>query len=248
MTRWAMVIDLDKCVACQGCSIACRQENNTPAVSPEEAANGAHLSLERRLSLSHQREEAHGEYPNVTTRYMTRPCMHCDNAPCAKVCPVQATYRDEEGLMRQDYERCIGCRFCTVACPYGVRHFNWEEPPWRPEMALAHQSGHRIGRWQSGRAGRAPQGRGGEVHLLYPPAGQGTPKRRKRKNVSSAPRTTCRPAYRPVRPEPASSAIWTIPTAVSAFRPRVHVPSNCWKRSAHIPKSSICGRDNLVLT
>ena len=79
--------------------------------------------------------EAVGEYPNVTVRYLTRPCMHCDNPPCVKVCPVQATYIDEEGLVRQDYNRCIGCRFCTVACPYGVRYFNWEEPPWSPELA-----------------------------------------------------------------------------------------------------------------
>ena len=79
--------------------------------------------------------EASGEYPNVTTRYTTRPCMHCENPPCIKVCPVQATYRDEEGLVRQDYNRCIGCRFCTVACPYGVRYFNWEKPNWSPELA-----------------------------------------------------------------------------------------------------------------
>ena len=52
-----------------------------------------------------------------------------------KVCPLQATFRDNEGLVRQNYQRCIGCRFCTVACPYGVRYFNWEAPKWSPEMA-----------------------------------------------------------------------------------------------------------------
>ena len=135
MTRWAMVIDLDKCVACQGCSIACRQENNTPAVSPEQAMNGRTIRWNDVFPNPINDKEANGEFPNVTTRYMTRPCMHCDNAPCAKVCPVQATYRDAEGIMRQDYNRCIGCRFCTVACPYGVRQFNWEGPPWSPELA-----------------------------------------------------------------------------------------------------------------
>jgi Fe-S-cluster-containing dehydrogenase component len=134
MTRWAMAIDLDKCVACQGCSIACRQENNTPAVAPEEAANGRAMRWNDVFPYPINDKEAHGEFPNVTTRYMTRPCMHCDNAPCAKVCPVQATYRDAEGIMRQDYNRCIGCRFCTVACPYGVRDFNWQEPQWIPEF------------------------------------------------------------------------------------------------------------------
>lgn len=137
MSRWAMVIDLDKCVACQGCSIACRQENNTPVVEPQQAAMGRAFRWNDVFPYPINDPEASGEYPNVTTRYMTRPCMHCDNAPCVKVCPVQATYRDEEGLVRQDYNRCIGCRFCTVACPYGVRHFNWEQPQWSPE--LAHQ-------------------------------------------------------------------------------------------------------------
>jgi Fe-S-cluster-containing dehydrogenase component len=115
MTRWAMVIDLDKCVACQGCSIACRQENNTPVVSPEEAAKGRTFRWNDVFPSPLNESEGHGEFPNVS--------------------PVQATYRDEEGLIRQDYKRCIGCRFCTVACPYGVRHFNWEEPPWSPELA-----------------------------------------------------------------------------------------------------------------
>jgi molybdopterin-containing oxidoreductase family iron-sulfur binding subunit len=114
-----MVIDLDKCVACQGCSIACRFENNTPVVAPVNPT------------------EETGEYPHVRTRYLTRPCMHCENPPCIKVCPVQATFKDDEGIVRQNYERCIGCRFCTVACPYGVRYFNWYEPEWSPSMAQA---------------------------------------------------------------------------------------------------------------
>lgn len=135
MPRWAMVIDLDKCVACQGCSIACRQENNTPAVAPDQAAMGRAIRWNDVVPLPINDPHAFGEYPNVTMRYLTRPCMHCDNPPCIKVCPVQATYVDEEGLVRQNYNRCIGCRFCTVACPYGVRYFNWEEPPWSPELA-----------------------------------------------------------------------------------------------------------------
>lgn len=130
-----MVIDLDKCVACQGCSIACRFENNVPVVSPEEAAMGRDIRWNDVFPNPINHTEETGEFPDVQTRYLTRPCMHCENPPCVKVCPVQATYVDEEGLVRQNYDRCIGCRFCTVACPYGVRYFNWFEPEWTPEMA-----------------------------------------------------------------------------------------------------------------
>ncbi len=135
MTRWSMVIDLDKCVACQGCSIACRQENNTPAMPPDQAKMGRSIRWNDVFPLPVAGAEEAGEYPHVTMRYITRPCMHCENPPCIKVCPVQATYIAENGVVRQNYNRCIGCRFCTVACPYGVRYFNWEDPPWSPELA-----------------------------------------------------------------------------------------------------------------
>jgi len=59
---------------------------------------------------------------------MPRPCMHCDNAPCVKVCPVGARYKREDGLTATDWDRCIGCRYCEVACPYGVNYFNWVDP------------------------------------------------------------------------------------------------------------------------
>lgn len=130
MAKWSMVIDLDKCIACQACSIACRMENNTPVVSPEEAKNGRAIRWNDVFPLPVNPTEETGEYPNVKVRYATRPCMQCENPPCVKVCPVQATFIDENGIVRQNYNRCIGCRFCTVACPYGVRYFNWEAPAW----------------------------------------------------------------------------------------------------------------------
>jgi len=138
MSHWSMVIDLDKCIACQGCSIACRFENNTPAVKPSEAIKGRAVRWNDVFPMPVNPTEETGEYPNVQTRYMTRPCMQCENPPCTKVCPVQATFKDEEGLVRQNYARCIGCRFCTVACPYGVRYFNWYAPEWEGSLAEYH--------------------------------------------------------------------------------------------------------------
>lgn len=135
MARWGMVIDLDKCVACQACTIACRQENNTPAVSPEMAEQGRAIRWNEVLPVPLNDPERAGSYPNARMRYVPRPCMQCSNPACIKVCPVQATYVDSDGVVRVNYNRCIGCRFCAVACPYSARYFNWEAPSWTSELA-----------------------------------------------------------------------------------------------------------------
>lgn len=119
MPLWGMVIDLDKCTGCGACITACKEENNIPQCSPEEAARG------RAISWMDMVVETDGEFPDVRVKYLPRPCMHCDKPPCAKVCPVRATYRTEEGLVAQIYLRCIGCRFCMAACPYTAKYFNW---------------------------------------------------------------------------------------------------------------------------
>ena len=131
MTRWGMVIDLDKCFACQSCTAACRMENNTPVAGPDQTERDRAILWNEVLPF------VEGEYPNVTMTFIPRPCQHCANPPCVKVCPVQATYIDEEGIVLVDFDRCIGCRFCTVACPYQVRYFNWYQPEW-PEELKAH--------------------------------------------------------------------------------------------------------------
>jgi Fe-S-cluster-containing dehydrogenase component len=122
MPRWGMVIDLDRCTACQACTVACIAENNQPVAGPEESRRGRDIFWNQVLAV------VEGEYPRVTARFLPRPCMHCDEPPCVAVCPVMATYKRDDGLVVQDNERCIGCRYCMVACPYGVRYFNWRRP------------------------------------------------------------------------------------------------------------------------
>lgn len=123
MPRWGMVIDLDKCTGCQSCSAACRAENNVPFAGPDQAALGRAIFWQEVLE-----REVLGPYPFLETQFVPRLCMHCDNPPCVKVCPVGATFKNDEGVVLMDYDRCIGCRLCMTACPYGVRYFNWATP------------------------------------------------------------------------------------------------------------------------
>ncbi len=119
--RWAMVIDLDKCTGCQVCIVSCKAENNIPHGSPQ-----AH-KMRREIYWNKIIAVTTGKYPNVKTELIPMPCMHCDNAPCVMVCPAKATYRREDGIIMQDFRKCIGCKYCMMACPYGVRSFNYIE-------------------------------------------------------------------------------------------------------------------------
>ncbi len=103
--RWVMVIDLRKCVGCHACTIACVAENKLPP------------GVVYRPVL----EEEIGVYPNVTRKFTPRPCMQCDEPPCVPVCPVKATYKNEDGIVVMNYNQCIGCRYCITACPYAAR-------------------------------------------------------------------------------------------------------------------------------
>ncbi len=124
MARWGMVIDLDRCTACQACVVACQVENNLPPPSAQEAGSGRALAWIRLVPFP-----GDGADP-ATLRLIPVPCMHCERPPCTQVCPVQATQVGEDGLVAQIYARCIGCRYCTTACPYTVRQFNWKRPEW----------------------------------------------------------------------------------------------------------------------
>lgn len=103
--RWSMVIDTRKCVGCHACTVACIAENKLPP------------GVVYRPVL----EEEFGVFPNVQRRFFPRPCMQCDEPPCVPVCPVSATWKRPDGITIIDYDKCIGCRYCISACPYGAR-------------------------------------------------------------------------------------------------------------------------------
>lgn len=105
--QWVMVIDQAKCTGCGYCTLACRAHND---ISPN-------ISWNRVLNA--------GEVAGKKV-YLSRPCMQCEHAPCVEVCMVKASYRRPDGIVMMDYDRCIGCRYCEVACPYSARAFNWE--------------------------------------------------------------------------------------------------------------------------
>jgi molybdopterin-containing oxidoreductase family iron-sulfur binding subunit len=116
--KWVMVIDLAKCDGCGHCSQACGKAH----FIPDDRKWIKVLSMQ--------------DAENTAPYWFAQPCFHCDNPPCTKVCPVDATFKRQDGVVLIDNERCIGCRFCMAACPYGARSFNWTRPNDPPE-ALA---------------------------------------------------------------------------------------------------------------
>lgn len=127
MTRYGFVIDTTRCVGCNFCSMACKVENNLPEDVWWSRAYTDGGEVEQTPS---------GEWPdNLHMAFMTVGCQHCDNPACVKACPVGATYKDADtGIVRQDFDKCIGCRMCMAACPYNARVFNWNEPVRDPDF------------------------------------------------------------------------------------------------------------------
>ena len=107
--RYAMVVDLRRCIGCHSCSVACKAENDVPL--------GVWRTWVKQINK--------GDYPNVRKYFLPIMCNHCANPICVQNCPVKATYQRDDGIVKVDEHRCIGCRYCISSCPYGgVRHIN----------------------------------------------------------------------------------------------------------------------------
>jgi len=135
-TRWAMVVDSAKCLKKEGCTdciSACHKAHNVPVIN--EARHEVKWIWKEPFENAFPSQES--AYTKVA--FPGNPvmvfCNHCDNPPCVRVCPTQATWKREDGIVMMDWHRCIGCRYCVAACPYGSRSFNWFDPrPYIPAL------------------------------------------------------------------------------------------------------------------
>ena len=108
MTRHTMAIDLDSCIGCHSCAVVCKQENNV----------GLGTFYSKVLTVGPS-----GTYPDLEMYYLPVACQHCENPQCVSVCPTGASYKRDDGIVLVDHSKCVGCQYCVMACPYGVRTY-----------------------------------------------------------------------------------------------------------------------------
>lgn len=134
--RWAMVVDPRKCNRDEGCTAcieACHATHNVPALP--DPRHEVKWIWKEKFHQAFPDQEAEYIDESLTSSAVLVFCNHCDNPPCVRVCPTQATWRRDDGIVMMDWHRCIGCRYCVAGCPYGSRSFNWRDPrPFVREM------------------------------------------------------------------------------------------------------------------
>lgn len=125
--KFGYALNLSVCIGCRKCAQACHVENNHDR--PTSNSYIRVLQIDKgSVELAHSTTDYDAPVPQKDKYYMPVQCHQCDNAPCVKVCPVEATWKEDDGIVVVDYDWCIGCRYCEAACPYHARRFNWEKP------------------------------------------------------------------------------------------------------------------------
>ena len=136
--RYGMLIDLNRCIGCHSCTLACKEHNGTP--------KGVFWS---RVLIRER-----GDYPNAWMHYQPMLCMHCQDPECVRVCPTGASYQREDGIVAIDQDKCIGCQNCIMACPYGARTKLIDVQPYHPEKGFTPYEKIAFSRHQTGVVGK----------------------------------------------------------------------------------------------
>lgn len=130
MARYGMVIDTKVCMGCTACVAACSMQNETPYWNDKWR--------------THVSDVQRGVFPDVTRDFVPRLCMHCENAPCEEVCPTGATHHTPEGVVLVDFDKCMGCKACEIACPYGARYAYEREDVKRAKEIYGEDNRHQV--------------------------------------------------------------------------------------------------------